>query len=98
MLLKRLVSAVISLFFLSLFISSFAFLILHSEHRCENEHCPICTLVEMTRKTLKILGSAPKFVSYYLNAALCMISLVFSSFCFFSIHRTPVFNKVKLNN
>ncbi len=85
----------VMMFFVVLF--SAIFIVLHSDHDCTGEDCPVCACLQLCESILHSTGDGPKFTASGVNPAILITGFVLVS-SFIIISGTPVSAKVRMNN
>ncbi len=83
------------MFFVVLF--SAIFIVLHSDHDCTGEDCPICACISQCENILNGSGDNPVFSSAGVLPAVLVTASILISYCVV-ISDTPISVKVRMNN
>ncbi len=94
---KRAVSMMFSVLLLSVMLLSPSYLAKERDHDCQGDDCSVCCFLARVEKTMRDLASG---VSESIARIIVVLVLLFSAFVcrFIFFGKTPVANKVRLNN
>lgn len=94
---SRLMVLAVCILFLVGCLAGFAFLTVHDDHHCADEHCAVCLHIETARKTLRLLQNAA-LAAVAVGLFLCAGRLPAADVARGSAAVTPVLLKVRMDH
>ena len=91
------ISGIMAVMMLFIMLFSAMFIVLHSDHDCTGEDCPVCACLALCQKTIKTMGNTNGTVACIATSVIPLL-IVLSPVRLFLASDTLVSRKIRLND